>query len=116
MKTYYHVNHNGRYTLTLEDTGRMRDDSHPRVRYTLVKGTGKQRETIFAGDDFGASPLHDPESRESAASLLTFLTLMPGDTDSEYFDNYTERQMDFARSEAEALYFWQEKLNPEAYR
>ncbi len=55
-------------------------------------------ELIFEGRDYRPSPLIESNSRESACQLLTFLTLQPGDTDKEYFDKYTEKQMAWARS------------------
>jgi hypothetical protein len=58
---------------------------------------------IFEGEDFAGSPLHADDSDETLRSLLGFLTLRPSDTDREYFENYTERQMDFVRNHAEAL-------------
>ena len=58
---------------------------------------------IFEGDDFCCSPLHAIDSDETFKALLGFLTLRPGDTDEEYFDDYTERQMEFANEHAEVL-------------
>jgi len=54
--------------------------------------------TLFTGDDFFPSPLHSPESAESAIGLLGFLTLAPGDTDEGHFDDYTADQLSFASS------------------
>ena len=34
---------------------------------------------------------------------MGFLTLRPGDTDPEYFENYTQEQKEFADQHAEAL-------------
>lgn len=55
-------------------------------------------ELIFKGYDYGPSPLHDAHSFDSLVALLGFLTIKPGDTDDEYFKNYTRAQMDFANS------------------
>lgn len=55
---------------------------------------------IFRGTDFGCSPLHAVDSDECVSSLLGFLSLEPGDTDEEYFADYTPRQMDFAEAHA----------------
>lgn len=59
---------------------------------------------LFQGEDFGPSPLHGIDSTEAAMSLLGFLTLKPGDTDQEYFDNYTPEQLEWCKGqEAEEL-------------
>ena len=105
MKTYRYQG----YTLTLKETDGRMSTGQIKVQYCLKDKTG----VIFEGEDFGASPMHDPESRASAESLLAFLTLCEGDTDAEYFDNYTPRQLTFRDNEAEALYFWRERLYPE---
>lgn len=60
-------------------------------------------EVIFTGEDYRCSPMHCIDSEESVNSLMGFLTLKPGDTDSEYFDNYTEVQLAFCSEHAEAL-------------
>lgn len=100
------------YTLTLTDTGNRTYYAHKaQVGYNL----SDNKSTIFSGDDFYPAPSFDPEGPKSAEALLSFLTLCDGDTDDEYFENYTERQIDFRDSEAEDLYYWQEELNPEMY-
>jgi hypothetical protein len=43
------------------------------------------------------------DSDKAVGSLMGFLTLRPGDTDSEYFESYTPEQMHFAETHAEAL-------------
>lgn len=63
-------------------------------------------EPLFVGDDFSPPPSQSIDSDESLRSLLGFLTLRPGDTDSEYFEKYTDAQRAFAESEAEDLSFW----------
>jgi hypothetical protein len=109
MKTYTYE----QYKLTLEMTGRwIGEYPKARIKYVLSDDKG----IIFSGDDFGASPMHDPDGPESAEALLSFLTLREGDTDGEYFDEYTERQVKFRDCEAEDLYYWQEKLSPEEHK
>ena len=71
-------------------------------RLTQIEVDGEQA-TIFEGEDFAGSPLHADDSDETLRSLLGFLTLRPGDTDREYFDSYSERQLAFAGDHAEAL-------------
>lgn len=60
--------------------------------------------TIFQGADFQPSPMHAADSDAALLALLGFLTLRPGDTDSECFDKYTPAQMAWAQSsECESL-------------
>ncbi len=96
----------GNYVLRMKDTGKQDRDGKHIVAYTLSDSAG----IIFQGSDLHVSPLHAPLSKASAGALLGFLTLQKGDTDTEYFDNYTPRQLAFARNEAEDLYFWREQL------
>lgn len=59
--------------------------------------------TLFEGTDFGPSPLDCIDSDATIASLMTFLTLKPGDVDEEYFEGYTPEQVEFCSTHAEAL-------------
>jgi hypothetical protein len=61
------------------------------------------RTTLFRGEDFGCSPLHCIDSRETIGAIMSFLTLQPGDTDAEYFAGYTPRQLEYCSQHAEAL-------------
>lgn len=58
---------------------------------------------LFEGEDFGCSPMHAIDSDECVAAIMSFLTLRPGDTDREYFEDYTEAQLDYCSQHAEAL-------------
>jgi len=60
-------------------------------------------ECIFAGDDFYPSPLYAFDGDEAIAALLGFLALQPGDTDREYFEKYTNRQLAWAYERAALL-------------
>jgi len=82
------------YTMTLEDTGGTGEYGKGRVAYTFSKPTG---ELLFSGNDL-FTPFRDPEGLECAKTLLTFLTLQPGDIDDEYFDKYTPEQLEWAKS------------------
>lgn len=94
------------YVMTLEDTGRTGEFGKARVSYTFSKPDGT---VLFEGDDLFASPLHDSEGLEMAKTLLTFLTLQPGDTDEEYFEYYTPEQLEWANSwECEQLQIFTE--------
>lgn len=100
------------FTLRLWDTGARDWRGQSKLAYELKDG----RAVVFAGDDFAGSPMHADDSPATVAGLLTFLTLKPGDTDREYFANYTPEQMDWCTgSRCETLgmiaYLMEEKAN-----
>ena len=66
------------------------------VKYALFEPFAK--EPLFTGKDFHASPLHEPEGKHAMLSLMSFLTLQYGDTDDDYFKDYTTEQKLFAVS------------------
>ena len=74
------------FTLRLFDTGTER------IGYSLSMRQNRKRTILFDGDDFRPSPMHSIDGDEAVEALIRFLTLQPGDTDSEYFDNYTSAQ------------------------
>lgn len=95
------------FTLTTWDTCRTDLRGQTIIGYALHEmRTGR---VIFRGEDFAGSPLCADDSDDTVRSLMTFLTLRPGDTDAEYFDGYTEEQMDFCRSHGEALMLYVEE-------
>lgn len=71
-------------------------------------------ELMFAGNDFSPSPMHSSDSNEAIASLLSFLSLQPGDTDDEYFEDYTSKQLEFACDHGENLMLWVSDLEESA--
>jgi hypothetical protein len=56
-------------------------------------------EVIFKGVDFCPSRLHADDSLNTVYAVLSFLSLGKGDTDSEYFDDYTPRQLEWRDSD-----------------
>jgi hypothetical protein len=60
-------------------------------------------ELIFEGADYHVSPMHAIDGDESVSSLLAFLSLKPGDTDPEYFESYTPRQLEWCKAHGEEL-------------
>lgn len=76
---------------------------HERIGYEFRMREHGMSKLIFSGDDFRPSPLHSVDSNETVAALMSFLTLRPGDTDADYFANYTEKQMEFAQQHGEML-------------
>jgi len=87
------------FSLTMWDSGRSDWRGCSYIRYRLTMG-GR---ALFEGDDFAGSPMHAIDADETAASLLGFLTLRPGDTDAEYFQDYTPAQRDYCKQHAETL-------------
>ena len=63
-------------------------------------------EVLFEGADYGCAPGHAIDSDDALRGLLGFLTLKPGDTDADYFTDYTEAQRAFAEGDAEELQMW----------
>jgi hypothetical protein len=90
----------GGFRLQMWDTGRQDSYGKSRIRYKFSSSDGK---VLFEGDDFRSSPMHGIDSDEAVRALLGFLTLKPGDTDAEYFKDYTKEQMDFAQTHGENL-------------
>lgn len=58
---------------------------------------------LFEGEDFGPSPLHAIDSDDTVNALMGFLTALPGNMDDEYFKEYTQEQLDYCATHAEAL-------------
>lgn len=88
-----------RFDLLTWDTGRLDARGQTVIGYRLSSGGA----VIFEGEDFAGSPMHSDDSDGCVRSLMTFLTLRPGDTDADYFDGYTDAQFAFCDHHAEAL-------------
>lgn len=55
---------------------------------------------VFSGRDFSPSPLSTKHGDEYVvADYLPWALLRPGDTDDEFFERYTERQMAWCQSQ-----------------
>ena len=88
------------FTLTTWDTGRTyRNGPQWCIRYELKEDDC----VIFSGEDYGCSPMHAIDSDDCVRVLLSFLVLRPGDTDEEYFEDYTAEQLEFAETYGEYL-------------
>ncbi|GAA1441004.1 MULTISPECIES: hypothetical protein [Nocardiopsis] len=84
------------HTLTVEQLEYTPWDGQ-RWRYALYCG----ETLIFSGDDI-RGPAYATEN-EAARHLMGFLTLRPGDTDDEYFADYTPEQRLWCEKNAEYL-------------
>lgn len=88
------------YRLTLWEHSVDRDGrTFLRYRFCAPNGT-----VLFSGEDFGV-PRHEAiDSDAVVRSLLGFLTLKPGDTDRDYFQDYTPEQLAWCEgSDAQTL-------------
>ena len=89
----------GAYTLETWDGGPSSPFGRQYVGYCLRNPQGEPLfDTTLNSAPMGVSPLCAIDSDESLRDLLGFLTLRPGDTDSDYFEEYTPEQMAFAES------------------
>jgi hypothetical protein len=94
------------FTLTTWDLGRPHHDGASQwgIGYRLtMREPGKRPVVLFEAEDYGCSPLHCIDSDECINGLMGFLTCKPGDTDPEYFENYTPQQLAYCSAHAEAL-------------
>lgn len=87
------------FTLTTWDTGRRDNRGSTYQRYRLSMD-GKP---LFEGDDYSPSPTHASDGDAAIGALLGLLTMRPGDTDTDYFKDYTPEQLEFASQHAESL-------------
>jgi len=76
------------FTLRLYDLNKI-SGGKSMLGYELKDG----RTVVFAGDDFGCSPMHAIDSLETVMGLLGFLIVGDGDVDPTYFTDYTPEQI-----------------------
>lgn len=69
----------------------------------LYRLTDPEGNVIFFDDDFASNCVDDDDT---VRSLIMWLTLQKGDTDDDYFKNYTQDQLDWRDAHAEELGFW----------
>ena len=99
LRTWY--SDNGRFCIDWWDTTKQCGGKSI-IAYRFVDEEFSS-DPVFFGVDFCCSPLHTIDSDETVKSLLTFLSLQKGDTDSEYFEGYTETQIQWRDMHAETL-------------
>ena len=90
------------YGLKVFDENELRPDGKHQLGANLYR-LEDPSDVVFDCSDFGNSPLHAIDSDETIRAILTFLTLRPGDTDADYFKDYTPRQIEFTEHDAERL-------------
>lgn len=86
---------NSDFRLEIGDVFKVRGDREYHEYRLYHKG-----ELLFEGTEYSPSPMIGADSDAAVADLLGFLSLSEGDTEDEYFAEYTEDQLAFARSAA----------------
>ena len=81
------------FVLTMWNTRRRGEYGKKRIAYRLMMGDA----VLFEGEDYQSHSL------DSVEDLMGFLTLKPGDTDEEYFVDYTPEQLAYCEEHAEIL-------------
>ena len=84
------------YRLLLWDIGLCTWNGKSTLGYRLVD---RYSNVIFEGEDFSPGMSCCIDSDESVVGLMGFLTLRPGDTDDEYFDEYSDEQLQWCESD-----------------
>ena len=88
---YFNVGEGRKYSLRMNVCNYK--DGRLNFEYVL---RNPDKKILFHGKDFSAPNGHT--WKENAMSLMGFLTLRKGDTDDEYFNNYTDDQLAFSES------------------
>jgi len=85
--------------VNVSPTGGSGWNAKERFGYRLFLGNV----LVFEGTDFFSPLGMGADMRRVALELLFFLTLQPGDVDTEYFEGYTVAQIDWRNCYAEDL-------------
>lgn len=91
-----------RFRLIVWDTGLADRYGKHKLAYELSMHQGRKT-VLFKGQDFCVSPLEAIDSDTTMRTIMDFLTQRPGDTENEYFANYTPEQLAFCARHAEVL-------------
>jgi hypothetical protein len=89
-----------KFTLRIEDICANNADNQAQVCYNLYDKHGK---VIFNGADIFLGCGHEVLKVATFKTVMGFLTLRLGDTDKDYFDEYTPAQIEFRDTHAEYL-------------
>ena len=92
------------FDLLLWDTGKRDGEGRTFLRYEFRMLGAGDSVLLFEGEDFNVSLCHAIDSDATVAALMSFLTLQPGDTDADYFEDYTAAQRAFCDKHAEDLW------------
>lgn len=91
------------FTLTMWDAGTTDGRGSTTIRYRLTMRENGKTIILFNAADYHGSPAVAIDSDENAAGLMGFLTLRPGDTDSEFFADDSAEVRAYRGQHAEAL-------------
>ncbi len=98
----WHDPHGEGFCLELYKTKRTTNGKN------IVKYILKDKRSEIFNKEFCCSPLHLIDSDETVASVIGWCSLKPGDTDKEFFDNYSPRQISWMQERAELLSYYSE--------
>lgn len=106
--TPYRKGNGPTFSLVMWDTHRIQTavgsrPTHWTVGYRLTMRENGKSVILFEAEDYGHPMYTSIDNDSSVEGLMTFLTLRPGDTDEEYFADYTEVQKDYCSNHAEDL-------------
>jgi hypothetical protein len=100
------------YVLFLWNTGRTNWIGQSCLGYVFWEPLPKKK-PLFSGNDYFIGCFTCIDSEESLRGLVSFLSLRPGDTDDEYFKNYTDYQRQWAINHADDIMPWTDQDEPE---
>jgi hypothetical protein len=104
FRPYRKTLHLPTFFLTMWDTYERDSLGKNRIAYVLTQtNPGKPSRVLFDGADYCCAPGHSIDGNQCLVALMGFLCLRPGDTDAEYFVNYTPEQKEFCEQHAETL-------------
>lgn len=91
--------------LQIEPKGVNPKDGRMQVicNFGLISKPGNLCMPIFKDVVATPVPSNNGTSKQSALSIVAFFLIQPGDTDPDYFDNYTKEQSMFASAHAERI-------------
>lgn len=98
------------HRLITWETGRRDSFGRTFLAYRLIDPLGS---TVFEGQDFSPGAATCIDSDEAVRGILGFLTLRPGEVESDYFDDYTPAQLEWRDEHAESLHLY--ALDPEDF-
>jgi hypothetical protein len=70
---------------------------------------------LFEGEDYGCSPMNSIDGDDCIRGIIGFLCVRPGDTDREFFKDYTKDQLQWAEANGEELSLWAESDHEEDF-
>lgn len=89
------------FDLVTWDTGRFARTGQCIIGAALF--SSESEDPIFHCEEIGVPPSQAIDSDDATRGALGWYTLRPGDTDPDFFAEYTEAQLAFASAHAESL-------------